>query len=205
MQINSRNFVLKKLSTTIGIAFSILISGCATSYSLDGERYEIKGEFQAAADSKIAVALKNIQPYPAPLTERSLVFAIPSASTLTRAATERFVVLQKVQPIGPAKEILENIPTVNYKMTRVYGEAAAKRGIYKSVRIIDLDTLSASLQPSGNEDVLYYIEPSANSGQFFYATAKHGRQVFAFDKSQPGVSGKITGFLDALQAQAIRD
>jgi len=196
---------VRKIHGLVLVAAVTLLTGCAAQYALDGQKYANKEDFHAAADTRVAQVLQGVQPLPKPLTDRSLVFALPGSNVIVQSAKARFVTMEKKQPVGIANEILENVPAVNYKLGRVYGMAAAKRGIYKSVRIVDLDSMNSSIQPSASEDVVYYVEPELNSGQYFYASAKNGKQVFAFDKSQPGMGGKLNGFLEALQAQAVRD
>lgn len=134
-----------------------------------------------------------------------MIFAIPKAEVLIGASKQNFAKIEGRQPMGIAAEILENVPLANHKLSVVYGDAIEKRGIYQSVRQVPLDSMDSTLQPTAKDDVLYYTEPTIGSGQWFYASSKHGRQVFAFDRSRPGVDGKIGAFLDAIQAQAIRD
>ena len=62
-----------------------------------------------------------------------------------------------------------------------------------------------SLEPSKEYDVIYYTEPSVGSGQYFYASIKHGKQIFSFDRSQTGPDGKVKAFVEAIQALAIRE
>ncbi|WP_295960249.1 hypothetical protein [Rhodoferax sp.] len=205
MHVNQRKDILRKIAKILLTTAAIILSGCATHYTFDGQPYKNKADFHAATDLKITQVLANVQRLNKPVTERSLVFAFPSIAVLTAVSKERFVKTQKVQPIGTAKEILENLPIANYKLNRIYGDAAIRRGIYKTVRLIDLDSMDASIQPSANEDVVYFVEPEAGASQYFYASAKRGKQVFSIDRSQIGMSGKVNAFLDALQVQAIQD
>lgn len=187
------------------IAQMIVLSGCAANYTLEGVKYNNKETFHAAVDNQKAVSLSKIQPLQKPLTDRGLIFAIPKAEVLIAASKQHFTKIEGRQPIGIAAEILENVPLANHKLSVVYGDAIEKRGIYRSVRKLPLESMDSSLQPTANEDVLYYTEPTIGSGQWFYASAKNGKQVFAFDRSKPGADGKISAFLEAVQAQAIRD
>lgn len=52
---------------------------------------------------------------------------------------------------------------------------------------------------------LYYVEPVQGAGQWFYTTAKGGKQVFAFDLSPTSATGRVKNYLDAVQAQAVRE
>jgi hypothetical protein len=68
-----------------------------------------------------------------------------------------------------------------------------------------MPAMSVSLEPSSDTDVLYYTEPSQGTGQWFYATTKHGKQIFAYDRSGAGSTAKVHAFIDAVQALAIRE
>lgn len=188
-----------------GITMAFILSGCAATYSLDGVKYDNKESFHAAVENQKTSAVAKIQPLQKPLTDRNLIFAIPKAEVLVAASKQNFAKIEGRQPLGIAAEILENIPLANHKLSVVYGDAIEKRGIYQSVRQVPLESMDSTLQPTAKDDVLYYTEPTIGSGQWFYASSKHGRQVFAFDRSKPGVDGKISAFLDAVQAQAIRE
>ena len=193
----------KGFFSTIALAF--FLSGCAATYSLEGVKYDNKESFHAAVESQKTASLANIQPLQRSLTERNLIFAFPKAEVLIETSKQRFAKIEGRQPMGIASEILENVPLANHKLSVVYGDAIEKRGIYQSVKQVPLDSMDSTLQPTAKDDVLYYTEPTIGSGQWFYASAKHGRQVFAFDRSKSGIDGKISAFLDAVQAQAIRD
>ena len=194
---------LKRFLVIFGIA--VALSGCAATYTLEGAKYDNKEAFRSAAETHRSAALANIQPLPKSLTDKSLIFAFPSAEVLITASKQRFTKIENRQPTGIAKEILENIPYVNHRLITVFGDAVERRGIYKSVKHISLESMNSHIQPTTNEDVIYFIEPTLNSGQWFYASIKHGKQVFAYDRTREGIDGKISAFLEAVQAQAIRD
>lgn len=187
------------------IALSLFLSGCAATYTFDGSKYDNKQSFHAAVENKRTSSLAKIQPLQKPLTERNLIFATPKAEVLIAASKQNFTKIEGRQITGIAAEILENVTLANHKMAVIFGDAIEKRGIYQSVRQVSLDSMDSSLQPTAKDDVIYYTEPTIGSGQWFYASSKHGKQVFAFDRSKPGADGKINAFLDAAQAQAIRD
>ena len=193
------------LKFLFAIALSFSLTGCAAFYTFEGTKYDNKEAFHAAVDAQRSASLAKIQKLPSPLTEKTLIFAIPSADALISASKKQYVKIEGHQPIGIASEILENVPRANHKMSVVFGDAIEKRGIFASVKFVSLDSMESSIQPTSKEDVLYFSEPTFGSGQWFYSSAKHGKQVFAFDRSQPGVDGKITAFLEATQAQAIRE
>lgn len=90
-------------------------------------------------------------------------------------------------------------------MIKDFFEAIQKRGIYKSVVINETSTTVNSLEPARDYDVMYYTEPGIGSGQMFYASSKHGKQVFAYDRS--GITGKdkVRAFVEAAQTLAVRE
>lgn len=189
----------------ISALYIATLSGCAATYTFDGKKYENKETFHAAVESTRSSALSSVQPLPKPLTEKGLIFAMPSAEALISASKKNFTKIQGRAPMGIEDEILENLPRANHKMSAIFGEAVAKRGIFSSVKQISTESMDSSIQPTDKEDVIYYSEPTIGSGQWFYTSAKHGKQVFAFDRSRPGTDGKLAAFLEAVQAQAIRD
>lgn len=90
-------------------------------------------------------------------------------------------------------------------MTKVFFEGVQKRGIYSSVEIRDAMSMAVSIEPAQEYDVLYFTEPAIGSGQYFYSSVKHGKQVFAYDRSGEGVIAKVNAFIEAAQVQAIKD
>lgn len=183
----------------------VALNGCAVNYTYDGQKYDSKEKFHQAVESKISGVLASIEPLPKPLTQKKLIFAIPSEVALLEESTKRFVQMQGTQPIGQAKEIVENLPKANYKNIKVFYDALQKRNIFASTQFIDMQTMTGSFAASADADVLYYIEPSQGSGQWYYTSLKHGKQIFAFDRSSPTLTGKLQAFNEAIQAQAIRD
>ena len=107
--------------------------------------------------------------------------------------------------MGIGIEQNNNMSKFAYKMTKVFFDGVQKRGIYSSVEIRDMPSMAVSIEPSQEYDVLYFTEPSVGSGQYFYASAKHGKQVFAYDRSGEGVTAKVNAFIEAAQVQAIKE
>lgn len=183
----------------------VALSGCAVNYTYEGQKYDSKEKFHQAVDSSISGVLSGIAPLPAPLTQKKLIFAIPSQATLIDESTKRFVKAQGTQPIGSAKEILENIPSSNYKNIKVFFDAVQKKNIFTSTQFIEMQSMTGSFAASADADTLYMIEPAPNSVQWYYTSLKNGKQIFAYDRSSPTSSGKVQAFIDAVQAQAIRE
>lgn len=189
----------------LGLVAVVALGGCAVNYTYEGQKYDSKEKFHQAVDSSVSAVLSGIAPLPVPLTQKKLIFAIPSQATLIDESTKRFVKAQGTQPIGPAKEILENIPSSNYKNIKVFFDAVQKKNIFASTQFIEMQSMTGSFAASADADTLYMIEPAPNSVQWYYTSLKHGKQIFAYDRSSPTPAGKVQAFIDAVQAQAIRE
>lgn len=194
--------MIKKFAT-FGLA--IALAGCASTYTLGGKKFENQEAFQAAVESERAMAIAQVQTLPAPLTKKKLIAALPSTETLYEENARRHTA-QTGQPLGSlAVEQNTNLSKSGYKLTRIFFEGVQKRGIYSSVEIRDALSMVVSLEPSAEYDVIYYTEPAISSGQFFYSSIKHGKQVFSYDRTSSGVTGKVNSFIEAVQLQAIKD
>ena len=194
--------MMKNFASLIAV---VALSGCAVNYTYEGQKYDSKERFHQAVDSSISNVLNNIQPLPKPLTQRKLIFAIPSAEVLVEESTRRFVQAQGSQPTGSAKEILENIPRSTFKNIKVFYDAVQKKNIYSSTQFIEMQSMTGSFAASADSDTLYMIEPTRGSNQWYYTSQKNGKQIFSYDRSSPSPAGKVQAFIDAVQAQAIRD
>lgn len=193
----------KKWVTTLFAV--LLVSGCAVNYTYEDKKYDNKEAFHQAVDSKNLSILGGITPLPTPLTQRKIIIAMPSDTAMIEAATARFVKAQNTQPMGPAKEILENLPRSTYKNIKIFADAVQKRNIFASVQFIAMPEMTGTFAASSDTDTLVMVEPNANSAQWFYTSQKHGKQIFSYDRSSPTAEGKVQAFLEAVQALAIRD
>jgi hypothetical protein len=101
--------------------------------------------------------------------------------------------------------MLSNLTDANYKTVIVFYDAVKKRGIYPVVTVNQTNSMINSLEPSQKYDVLYFTENAPGAGQYFYASAKHGKQVFSWDRSPASSVGQVASFLDAIQSLAIRE
>lgn len=181
-----------------------LLSGCA-NYIYDGKAYATKEEFFRAVDTSIADVLSTIEPLPTPLTSKGLIFALPALDVMVAQTFDTYASVHGSEPTGVQREMLENIVRANYKNNVVYFEAIKKRNIFSSVVFVDIESMSGALEASESNDVLYYVEPKVGSGQYFYISYEHGKQIFAADRSSPTAEGKVQAFVEAAQLLAIRD
>lgn len=187
------------------LGFSLLISGCVSTYIFEGKKYDNEQAFQTAVEDDRARAILQVSALQEPLTKKKLIAALPSEQALYAENSRRHTAATGNQLMGLAAEQNTNLSKAGYKLMRVYFEGVQKRGIYTNVEIRDMPNIIVSIEPSSDYDVLYYTEPSIGSGQFFYSSVKHGRQIFSFDRSGEGVAGKVKAFVEATQVQAIKE
>lgn len=194
--------MIKKFAMLVAV---IALSGCGTTYTYNGQKYDSKEKFQQAVDSTVSDVLSTIAPLPTPLTQRKLIFAMPSEATLFNETVSRHVKQSGSQPNALQNEMFENLSKANYKNIRVFFEAVLKKNIFASTQFIPMQAMTGSFAASSDTDTLYMVEPSPGSNQWYYASFKQGKQIFAYDRSSPDPAGKVQAFVDAVQAQAIRD
>ena len=140
-----------------------------------------------------------------PVSKKKLIFAIPSEAALLSENNSRLLKTNGTQPVGIAKEMIENLTKANYKNVKIYFDAVQKKNIFASVQFIEMPSMSGTLEASSDADAMYFIEPAPGSAQWFYLSSKGGKQIFAADRSAPTPAGKVQAFVDAVLAQAIRD
>lgn len=194
--------MIKKI---LGLVAAITLSGCAVNYTYDGLKYDSKEKLHQAVDSHVFRTLATVTPLAKPLTQKKLLFAMPSEATLINESKKNFIKSQGSAPTGAALEILENLPKSNYKNIKIFFDAVQKRNLYLSVQFIEMQSMTGSLAASMDTDTLYMVEPTLGSNQWYYTSFKQGKQIFAYDRSSPTAEGKVQAFIDAVQVQAIRD
>ena len=181
------------------------LCGCATIYSYNGQQYDTKEKYLSAVDAHVSSVLNTITPLPAPLSQKKLVFAIPTVTAFTEQDKRNFITRENKQPTEQQIQIQLNVNQGNVKNIKVFFDAIQKRNIYASTQFIEMDSTTGSFAASPEADTLYLIAPSENSVQWYYTSAKNGKQIFSYDRSSPTAEGKVQAFVDAVQVQAIRD
>ena len=195
--------MMKKLVALVAV---FALSGCATNfYTLEGVKYDTKEEFHQAVGKMNTDALSSIKPLPSPITKKKLIIAFPSTTTIYTENISRQTKTSGQSPSGLLLERIENLSKANFDSSIVFADGVEKRGIYASSKFMEMPSMTVSLEPSADTDVLYYSEPAVSSGQWFFATQKHGKQVFGYDRSGAGATAKVQAFTDAVLAQAIRE
>lgn len=194
--------MIKKI---LGLVVVIALSGCAVNYTYQGQKYDSKEKLHQAVDDHISRTLATVTPLPKPLSNKKLVFAIPSEATLINESKKNFIKTQGTAPTGAALEILENLPKSHFKNIKIFFDAVQKRNLYASVQFLEMQSMTGSFAASTDTDTLYMVEPTLGSNQWYYTSLKQGKQIFAYDRSSPTADGKVQAFIDAVQVQAIRD
>lgn len=193
------------LRTITLISVAALLSGCAAVYTYNGAKYDSAEALAAGVQSSQEEALRAITPLPKPLTENTLIFAIPSEETIKRESVANFRKINGRSPGLGEEIILGHVVATNYKSIKFFYDIIQRKNIYKSVKYLERDTSAGDLQAVNGQDVLYWSEPQLGSGQWYYTTIKSGKQAFAFDRGGANMSERANAFTQAVQVFAIRD
>lgn len=193
-----------KIATLI---FTLALTACAgiPFYTFEGQRYSNRADFLRAVEVAFAANLRQIEPLPAPITKKRLVFGMPSQKTMydTTLLYRSKSGLGPLSPVG--LELTETLSMSNFLAVKMFFDGAQKRNIYSSVRLAVLDTMTPELLPAPDEDIVYWYEPAASSGVYYFASAKSGKQVFSYDRAVVGSLAKMKSFNEAIQLQAIKE
>ncbi len=195
--------MIKKIALLIGVVG--LLGGCATTYKYEGKTYDTKEKMYVAIDEHVTRVLATVTPLPKPLTQKKLIFAIPSLPVFTEVARQTYIKREGKEATEQAIEVGRNIDRGNLKLVKVFYDAVQKRNIYASTQFLEMESGAVNIPASEDADSLYYFVGGVGSAQWFYATNKNGKQVFSYDRSDPTPEGKVKAFVEAVQAQAIRD
>jgi len=182
-----------------------VLSSCAAQpmqYTAEGKIYPTAQSFIEGGDQLNRDAVASVVPLPQPVSRKNLVIAIPSERVMYDDFRQN-----PVQALGhqAAPEEIQAMSTFTYRSIRVFYEGVKKRNIYASTTFVDMDSISGTVAPSADTDVLYLMQAPDRSTQWFFATAKAGRQIFAYDRSPRNMPGRVNAFADAVQMLAIRE
>ena len=194
--------MIKKFVSLIAV---VALSGCAVTYTYNGEKYNSQEKFQQAVDAHVSSQLATITPLPTPLTQRKLIFAVPSLAAWNEQGVKAFVKAQDKEPTEQQKEVGATLNRANAKNIKVFFDGIQKKNIFASTQFIEMESTTGSFAASPDTDTLFLVGPNSNSMQWFYTSFKHGKQIFSYDRSNPTAEGKLQAFIEAVQAQAIRD
>ena len=191
----------------IALALAVALCGCAPRpfYKLEGARYDDPESFLAAQDALNERILASVTPLPKPVTKKKLVVMYPSAQAVGDENVRRFTNLNERSPAKWQEEQMRTMGKRAATDMRGLIDVIRKRGIYPEVDFRSSPSMVNSIEPGPEFDVLYYTEASQGTGQTFYASVKHGRQVFASDRTGTTPEAKAKAFIDAVQLMAIRE
>lgn len=190
-------------SVFTAIVAALALSGCAT-YTLNGKQYSGSSDFLAASKELSDEAINNIQPLPAALTKKKLIFAQPTVESMI----QNFMQMRAKNSPNAAPvdtNILNNLAKNDRNFSNAYGKAIERRNIYTSVSFVTLESSSSIPEASDGVDVLYVISADAKPSQWYYVNKRGGRQIFAFDRATGTPNEGVKAFVDAAQAYALRD
>lgn len=195
------------ISRFIIVAILFVLSGCGTKtyYTLGSDSYDDEDDFIEATIEKTAAVNRAVMPLPKQLTDRKLIIVFPTKEALVAQAKK-----QSKETFGkePHKnfvyqtEILSQHTSI---MIRSMYEAAKTKAIYSHVSLRETDTTMNTLAAAADYDTLVWYEEAKGLGQWFYTSAKLGKQVFTWDRTSPNLQVNTEAFLKSLQALAIRE
>ena len=183
----------------------LMLSGCATRYTFEGQIYDSKGLFLKAVEDRAADTLALITPLKVPISNKKLIMAMPSEQVFNNLSHELFIKINKQEPNSIQKEMVSNLNRSNYLMIKIFFDAIQKKNIYRETQFINMQSGVESFSPSSNVDVLYLTMTDAKSEQFFFLSDRNGREIFSYDRSSPTVAGKVQAAVEAMQIRAIRE
>ena len=167
----------------LALIAALVVGGCANFYTLEGVKYNSKEEFHQAVMLKNTDALNSIQPLSAPVTKKNLILAFPSEATIYAENIARTTKLNGQAPSGLLLDRIDNVTKANFRLSKVFADGVQKKAVYASLKFIEVPSMTVSIEPSTDTDVLYFSEPAIGTGQWFFATQKSGKQVFGYDRS----------------------
>jgi hypothetical protein len=195
--------MIKKIAILAIVAGAL--GGCATTYRFEGHKYNTKEEMYVAMDNYVSRTLSTVTPLPVPLTQKKLIFAIPSAVAFSENDFRNYANTQGKELTEPQKVLVRDLTRGNVKTIKLFFDAIQKKHIFQSVQFVEMESTTGSFAASPDADTLFLNGLGENTSQWFYTTHKHGKQIFAYDRSSPTAEGKVQAFLDAVQVQVIRD
>jgi hypothetical protein len=196
------------------VALSVLaLTGCLFSmearYALDDKQFKTSGEYLQAVDAKMSNLSKSIEPLPKTVTQQKLLIAIPSQDAfvarvqpnIDKVATKSLLV-----PGGEkaGRDLIETNAKADYLGVKVLADAVIQRNIYPSVQVVNMPETTGNYAATADTDVLY-LAITGGSAQWFFESAKRGRNPFAYDRTNPTPSVVTQKFVDAVQSQAALD
>lgn len=185
---------------------AFVLSGCATTfYTYSGNKYNSAEEFHAAVDQDNNIRLSTITPLKEPISSKSLIYAYAGVATIEAENERRFNKLNNKPRPTQTQEMQKNLSIGIHKAITTQCEFIKKRNIYKSVDCREMDQMTIDLPASDAYDTMFFSESDAGTGQWYYNSKKHGKQVFVFDMSSTDPVTRTRNYLSAVEALAVRN
>ena len=195
--------MIKKIVSLVAV---VALSGCAPQqYVYNSQKYDNAEKMLSAQEADNSNALSTITPLPKPLTQKKLVIAFQSESTIYSVNQTYHAKAHGSQASGTQKEIYETQAKSGFKGYKLMLDGIQKKNIYASTQYVEMHSYTEEFAASADTDTLYYFANETSPGQWFYSSLKHGKQVFAFDRSGSSLALQLQAFLDGLQAMVIRE
>lgn len=193
---------MTKLIFAVMIASSLL-SGCATTYKLEGQTYSSADDFLAANDNlfresrkQLVAELRSTEP----LSPKTLTVGIPTLDAIKGYQAPNPMMLPPAQIV-----MLYNLSAGNRKEVEMFADAMKELNFYREVKVVD--TTGGHLQPSSTESVMYlYMTPgAAKAYQWYINGGKSGLQAVNMDRGQPLFIDKAKSLLNSIKGYSLTD
>jgi len=192
-----------KKTTPYILILTLLLSGCAKAYFLEGVKYDTRESFIAARNEMDIRCTESISPLPAPLVKRKLLAMIPTQEAVYKS---RYLIEKAVSPNITMDRLRDSpiISAVNNNY-RLIVERIKRKNIYLSVELIEYETLS-SPQASTDTDIFYIVLTEAIAGKdmLYLTTQKNGKQIVNIDSSIPKCEAMRDSYLASIQTLALQ-
>jgi len=193
---------MKKTASFVFI-LTLLLSGCAKVYFLEGVKYDTRESFITARNEMDISCTESISPLPTPLVKRKLIAMIPTQEAVYKS---RYLIAKAVSPNATMDSLRASplISAINNDY-RLIAERIKRKNIYFSVELIEYETLS-SPQASTDSDIFYIVLTEAIAGKdmLYLTTQKNGKQIVNYDTSIPKCESIRDSYLSSIQTIALQ-
>jgi hypothetical protein len=195
-----------KKAVLVILMTTLVLSGCSTTYYLEGAEYKGKKKYIAARAAMHTRCIESAEPLPTPLIERKLIALIPSQELIN---TTILTNLKAISPDYPmTREDLRYDPLYsgvneNFKMVV---ELIKRKNLYKTVEMIEYEYLSIP-EASVDTDIFHVVLATAtNRNDRYYLTReKRGKLRIDYGAINPPCVHERVSFMYMTQCETFRD
>lgn len=184
------------------LTIAVMLSGCATTYKLEGNTYSSAEEYLAATDNLFRDAQKQLIAElraSEPISKKTLTVGIPTLDAIKGYQAPNPMMLPPLQIV-----MLYNLSAGDRKELEMFAGTMKELNVYREVKVVD--TTGGHLQPGSTESVLYlYMTPGAKAFQWYINGGKAGLQAVNMDRGQPQFLGKAKSLLNSVKGYALTD